>query len=40
VSSHEAGNTALVTAGASAVCSKTEFDRIQEVISGSRWERV
>lgn len=32
VSSHEAGNAALVAAGASAVCSKMEFDRIQEVI--------
>lgn len=32
VSSHEAGNVALVAAGASAVCSKMDFDRIQEVI--------
>ena len=32
VSSHEAGNAALVAAGASAVCSKMEFDRIQQVI--------
>jgi DNA-binding NtrC family response regulator len=32
VSSHEAGNTALIAAGASAVCSKMEFDRIQQVI--------
>jgi CheY-like chemotaxis protein len=32
VSSHEAGNTALIAAGASAVCSKLEFDRIQQVI--------
>lgn len=34
VSSHEAGNTALLRAGASAVCSKMEFDRIQQVIGG------
>jgi len=32
VSSHEAGNTALMTAGASAICSKMEFQRIAEVI--------
>jgi DNA-binding response OmpR family regulator len=32
VSSHEAGNAALLKAGASAVCSKMEFDRIQQVI--------
>jgi DNA-binding NarL/FixJ family response regulator len=32
VSSHEAGNAALMRAGASAVCSKMEFDRIKEVI--------
>jgi DNA-binding NarL/FixJ family response regulator len=32
VSSHEAGNTALVKAGASAVCSKMEFQQIEEVI--------
>jgi CheY-like chemotaxis protein len=32
VSSHEAGNAALLRAGASAVCSKMEFDRIQLVI--------
>src|ERR1051325_5279729 len=32
VSSHDEGNTALLQAGAVAVCSKTEFDRIQEVI--------
>lgn len=32
VSSHEAGNSALLRAGASAVCSKMEFDRIQQVI--------
>jgi DNA-binding NarL/FixJ family response regulator len=33
VSSHEAGNAALVRAGASAVCGKMEFDRIQHVIA-------
>jgi len=33
VSSHEAGNAALVAAGASAVCSKMQFDRIQQVIA-------
>lgn len=38
VSSHEAGNAALVAAGASAVCSKMEFDRIQSVITGLRLE--
>jgi DNA-binding NarL/FixJ family response regulator len=32
-SSHDAGNAALVSAGASAVCSKMEFDHIQEVIT-------
>lgn len=32
VSSHEAGNAALVAAGARAVCSKMEFDQIQEII--------
>ena len=32
VSSHEEGNAALLKAGASAVCSKMEFNRIQEVI--------
>ena len=32
VSSHEAGNAALVKAGASAVCSKMNFDQIQQVI--------
>lgn len=31
-SSHDAGNTALTKAGASAVCGKMEFDRIQSVI--------
>lgn len=32
VSSHETGNAALVRAGASAVCSKMEFERIGGVI--------
>jgi|ERR1041384_1276032 CheY-like chemotaxis protein len=32
VSSHEEGNTALLRAGAVAVCSKMQFDRIQGVI--------
>ncbi len=32
VSAHEAGNAALKKAGASAVCSKMDFDRIQQVI--------
>jgi O-acetyl-ADP-ribose deacetylase (regulator of RNase III)/CheY-like chemotaxis protein len=32
VSSHEAGNEALLRAGAAAVCSKMDFDRIQAVI--------
>ena len=40
VSSHEAGNAALVRAGASAVCSKMEFDRIQQVIGSLTHERV
>ena len=40
VSSHEAGNAALVAAGASAVCSKMEFDRIQQVIGGLEHERI
>ena len=34
VSSHEAGNAALLRAGASAVCSKMEFHHIQKVIGG------
>ena len=33
VSSHDIGNTALIRAGASVVCSKMEFNRIQEVIA-------
>lgn len=36
VSSHEAGNSALLRAGASAVCGKMEFNRIQEVINDLR----
>lgn len=32
VSSHDEGNAALLKAGASAVCSKMDFQRIQEVI--------
>ena len=34
VSSHEAGNAALLRAGASAVCSKMEFHLIEQVIGG------
>jgi len=34
VSSHQEGNDALVQAGACAVCSKMQFDRIQQVIGG------
>jgi DNA-binding response OmpR family regulator len=34
VSSHDEGNAALVRAGASAVCCKMEFDRIQKIIEG------
>ena len=33
VSSHDAGNAALIAAGASAVCSKMHFERIQQVIA-------
>ena len=40
VSSHEEGNAALVAAGASAVCSKMQFDRIQQVIGGLGRERT
>jgi DNA-binding NarL/FixJ family response regulator len=39
-SSHDAGNAALVRAGASAVCGKMELDHIQEVITGLLHERV
>lgn len=38
VPSHEAGNTALLKAGASAVCSKMEFERIGQVLSELRTE--
>jgi CheY-like chemotaxis protein len=34
VSSHDVGNAALLRAGASAACSKMEFERIAQVISG------
>jgi CheY-like chemotaxis protein len=34
VSSHEEGNAALVKAGASAICGKMDFQRIQQVIAG------
>jgi len=34
VSSHDEGNAALVAAGASSVCSKMQFDQIQEIIRG------
>ena len=34
VSAHDKGNAALVSAGATAVCAKMQFDRIQEVIAG------
>lgn len=40
VSSHEVGNAALVAAGASAICSKMEFDRIEQVIGGLEREMV
>ena len=40
VSSHEAGNSALVRAGASAICGKMEFNRIQEVIDRIRGEHT
>ena len=32
VSSHERGNTALLDAGADAICSKMNFDHIQEIL--------
>ena len=35
-SSHDAGNAALVKAGASAVCGKMEFNGIQAVIEALR----
>jgi ketosteroid isomerase-like protein len=34
VSAHDKGNAALVSAGASVVCAKMQFDRIQQVIAG------
>ena len=39
VSSHEAGNTALTKAGASAICSKMQFDRIERVIESVTMNR-
>ena len=39
VSSHNAGNTALLKAGAAAVCSKMNFDQIQAVIDNVTRER-
>jgi len=39
VSAHEAGNAALLKAGASAVCGKMEFDHIEEVIGGLAHEQ-
>lgn len=35
VSSHEAGNAALVAAGAHAVCAKTRFGSIEAVLGGT-----
>jgi DNA-binding NtrC family response regulator len=40
VSSHDEGNAALVAAGACAVCSKMEFDRIQQIIGGLGHEKL
>jgi CheY-like chemotaxis protein len=40
VSAHEAGNAALIRAGASAICSKMKFDGIQQVIAGLTHESV
>ena len=40
VSSHEAGNAALLKAGASAVCSKMEFHHIEQVIGGLEIKRT
>jgi CheY-like chemotaxis protein len=39
VSAHEAGNSALLRAGAAAVCSKMHFDRIQDVIDSVMSQR-
>jgi DNA-binding NarL/FixJ family response regulator len=33
VSSHDAGNAALTAAGATAICSKMQFDKIETVIN-------
>ena len=38
VSSHDEGNAALRLAGASAICSKMQFDRIQSVIESATHE--
>jgi DNA-binding response OmpR family regulator len=40
VSSHERGNAALLTAGASAVCNKMEFQRIGQVIADLSRDRT
>jgi CheY-like chemotaxis protein len=37
ISSHDEGNAALHRAGASAICSKMQFDRIQSVIERLKW---
>jgi DNA-binding response OmpR family regulator len=34
ISSHEKGNTAILAAGANKICSKMEFRKINEVITG------
>lgn len=39
VSSHDAGNAALLAAGATAVCSKMDFDRIEKVIGSLEHEK-
>lgn len=39
VSSHDEGNTALVRAGADAVCSKMEFDEIQGLLNSIQQEK-
>lgn len=39
VSSHDEGNTALIKAGATAVCSKMDFDNIQHVIDTVKCEK-
>jgi DNA-binding NtrC family response regulator len=40
VSSHDAGNEALLKAGASAICSKMQFDQIEQVIAKLSHERA